>query len=209
VTQVLLAIDTSSGTAVSVVVDGKVASEIYEDNSMKHAENIGLLIAEALKVSGKKASEVTAVAVGIGPAPFTGLRVGIAAAKLFAEGAKVPIFGVSSLSAIASSEPLNEPTLVLTDARRSEVYFGLFHGKSRHGEPKVLLGPGVKKQAELEAELLASGTSYLKLEGKIKASNIGLLALAQLAEGTADSSVLANYLRAPDAVPAKGKKVSG
>jgi tRNA threonylcarbamoyl adenosine modification protein YeaZ len=209
VTQVLLAIDTSSGTAVSVLVDGKVASEIYEDNSMKHAENIGLLLAEALKVSGKKATEVTAVAVGIGPAPFTGLRVGIAAAKLFAEGAKVPIFGVSSLSAIAFSEPLDEPTLVLTDARRSEVYFGLFQGKSRHGEPKVLLGPGVKKQAELEAELLASGTNYLKLEGKIKASNIGLLALAQLAEGTADSSVLANYLRAPDAVPAKGKKVSG
>ena len=208
-TQVLLAIDTSSGTAVSVLVDGKVASEIYEDNSMKHAENIGLLLAEALKVSGKKATEVTAVAVGIGPAPFTGLRVGIAAAKLFAEGAKVPIFGVSSLSAIAFSEPLDEPTLVLTDARRSEVYFGLFQGKSRHGEPKVLLGPGVKKQAELEAELLASGTNYLKLEGKIKASNIGLLALAQLAEGTADSSVLANYLRAPDAVPAKGKKVSG
>jgi tRNA threonylcarbamoyladenosine biosynthesis protein TsaB len=208
-TQVLLAIDTSSGTAASVLVDGKVASELYEENSMQHAEQIGLVLSQALKASGRKASDVTAVAVGVGPAPFTGLRVGIAAAKLFAEGAKVPLFGVSSLSAIAFSEPLDEPTLILTDARRSEVYFGLFQGKTRHGDPKLLLGPGVKKQAELEAELASAGTSYRKVMGQIKASNIGLLALAQLAEGTADSMVSANYLRAPDAVPAKGKKVSG
>jgi len=208
-TQVLLAIDTSSGTAVSVLIDGVVASELYEDNSMQHAEHIGVLLSKALKVAGKKSSEVTAVAVGVGPAPFTGLRVGIAAAKLFAEGVKVPIFGVSSLAAIAFAEPLEEPTLVLTDARRSEVYFALYQGKTRHGDPKVLLGPGVKKLAELEAELASSGIGYKTVQSQLKASNIGLLALAQLAEGTADSKVLANYLRAPDAVPAKGKRVSG
>ena len=208
-TQVLLAIDTSSGTAVSVLINGVVASELYEDNSMQHAENIGVLLSKALEVAGKKSSEVTAVAVGVGPAPFTGLRVGIAAAKLFAEGVKVPIFGVSSLAAIAFAEPLEEPTLVLTDARRSEVYFALYQGKTRHGDPKVLLGPGVKKLAELEAELASSGIGYKTVQSQLKASNIGLLALAQLAEGTADSKVLANYLRAPDAVPAKGKRVSG
>jgi tRNA threonylcarbamoyladenosine biosynthesis protein TsaB len=156
-TQVLLAIDTSSGTAVSVLIDGVVASELYEDNSMQHAEHIGVLLSKAIKVAGKKSSEVTAVAVGVGPAPFTGLRVGIAAAKLFAEGVKVPIFGVSSLAAIAFAEPLEEPTLILTDARRSEVYFGLYQAKTRHGDPKVLLGPGVKKLAELEAELASFG----------------------------------------------------
>jgi tRNA threonylcarbamoyladenosine biosynthesis protein TsaB len=208
-TQVLLAIDTSSGTAVSVLEDGKVLSELYEDNSMQHAEEIGMLLAGALAKAGKKSSEVTAVAVGVGPAPFTGLRVGIAAAKLFAEGVQVPIFGVSSLAAIAFSEDLEEPTLILTDARRSEVYFGLYQGKTRHGNPKVLLGPGVKKQSELEADLLAQGISYQTVTGQIRASSVGLLALAQLAEGTADSKVLANYLRAPDAVPSKGKKVSG
>lgn len=208
-TQVLLAIDTSSGTAVSVLVDGKIVSELYEDNSMQHAEHIGKLLAESLAKAGKKPSEVTAVAVGVGPAPFTGLRVGIAAAKLFAEGVQVPIFGVSSLSAIAFLEPLDEPTLILTDARRSEVYFALFHEKTKHGEPKVILGPGVKKQADLEAELLASGTNYKTVTGLIKASSVGLLALAQLAGGTLESQVLANYLRAPDAIPAKGKKVSG
>jgi tRNA threonylcarbamoyladenosine biosynthesis protein TsaB len=208
-TQLLLAIDTSQGTAVSALVDGKVVSEVYEANSMLHAEQIGQLIVRALTEAGKKSAEVTAVAVGVGPAPFTGLRVGIAAAKLFAEGVSVPIFGVGSLDAIAFQEELTEPTLVITDARRSEVYFGLYQGKSRHGVPIALIGPGVKKQQQLEAELQASGQKYQLLQGEIRASKVGLLALAQLAEGTADSQVVANYLRAPDAVASKGKKVSG
>jgi hypothetical protein len=71
------------------------------------------------------------------------------------------------------------------------------------------LGPGVKKQAELEAQLQVEGHSYLLANTQVSAANLGLLGLAQLAEGTANTSVVANYLRAPDAVPAKGKKVSG
>ena len=208
-TQVLLAIDTSCGTAVAVLVDGVVASEFYDPNTMQHAEQIGLQIKNVLDAAGKKPNEVSAVAVGLGPGPFTGLRVGIAAAKMFAEGVGATIFGVGSLDAIAFSKDLIEPTLVLTDARRSEVFFGLYQGKTRAGAPKVLLGPGVKRQAELEAELQASGQSYELNSGVITASAVGLLALAQLAEGTANSSIVANYLRAPDAVPSKGKKVSG
>jgi tRNA A37 threonylcarbamoyladenosine modification protein TsaB len=107
------------------------------------------------------------------------------------------------------AELLREPTLVLTDARRSEVFFGLYQGKSAAGVPKTLLGPGVKKQAELEAQLQAAGYNYLMADSQVSAANLGLLALSQLAEGTENTSVVANYLRAPDAVPAKGKKVSG
>ena len=205
----LLAIDTSSGTAVSVLVDGAVVSEVYEPNTMQHAEQIGLQIRKVLVAANKKSSEVTAVAVGVGPGPFTGLRVGIAAAKMFAEGVGAAIFGVGSLDAIAFSKDLTAPTLLLTDARRSEVFFGLYQGKTRAGAPKLLLGPGVKRQAELEAELQSSGQSYEIVSGSISAAALGLLALAQLAEGTASCSAVANYLRAPDAVPAKGKKVSG
>ena len=208
-TQVLLAIDTSAGTAVAVLVDGVVASETYDDNSMQHAEQIGVQIQNCLSAANKKSSDVTAVAVGVGPGPFTGLRVGIAAAKMFAEGISAPIFGIGSLDAIAFANSLDQPTLVLTDARRSEVFFGLYQGKTKNGIPKALLGPGVKKQSELEAQLQASGQSYEILNGQVSASKLGLLALAQLAEGTASGAVVANYLRAPDAVPAKGKKVSG
>ena len=208
-TQVLLAIDTSAGTAVAVLVDGVVASESYDANSMQHAEQIGIQIQQGLEAAKKKSSDVTAVAVGVGPGPFTGLRVGIAAAKMFAEGVSAPIYGVGSLDAIAFANSLDEPTLVLTDARRSEVFFGLYQGKTAAGVPKALLGPGVKKQAELEAQLQAAGHSYLLANTQVSAANLGLLGLAQLAEGTANTSVVANYLRAPDAVPAKGKKVSG
>jgi tRNA threonylcarbamoyl adenosine modification protein YeaZ len=208
-TQVLLAIDTSSGTAVAVLVDGVVVSQLYEPDTMQHAEQIGLQIRKVLDAANKESSDVSAVAVGVGPGPFTGLRVGIAAAKMFSEGVGAAIFGVGSLDAIAFSKELTEPTLVLTDARRSEVFYGLYQGKSRAGAPQALLGPGVRKQSELEAELLASGQSYEIVSGSISAASLGLLALAQLAEGTANSSIVANYLRAPDAVPAKGKKVSG
>ena len=208
-TEVLLAIDTSSGTAVAVLVDGIAVSEFYEPDTMQHAEQIGLQIQKALNAASKNSSEVTALAVGLGPGPFTGLRVGIAAAKMFAEGVGVPIFGVGSLDAIAFAQQLTRPTLVLTDARRSEVYFGLYQGKSSAGVPKVIMGPGVKKQSDLEAELLASGQDYQSVSGSISAAALGLLAIAQLSEGTANSSIVANYLRAPDAVPAKGKKVSG
>ena len=76
-TQVLLAIDTSAGTAVAVLVDGVVAGETYDDNLMQHAEQIGVQIQKCLTAANKKSSDVTAVAVGIGPGPFTGLRVGI------------------------------------------------------------------------------------------------------------------------------------
>ena len=208
-TQVLLAIDTSAGTAVAVLVDGVVASESYDANSMQHAEQIGIQIQQGLEAAKKKSSEVTAVAVGVGPGPFTGLRVGIAAAKMFAEGVSAPIYGVGSLDAIAFANSLDQPTLVLTDARRSEVFFGLYQGKTPAGVPKTLLGPGVKKQAELEVQLKAAGHSYVLANTQVSAANLGLLGLAQLAEGTANTSVVANYLRAPDAVPAKGKKVSG
>jgi tRNA threonylcarbamoyl adenosine modification protein YeaZ len=208
-TQVLLAIDTSAGTAVAVLVDGVVASESYDANSMQHAEQIGIQIQQVLEVAKKKSSDVTAVAVGVGPGPFTGLRVGIAAAKMFAEGVSAPLIGVGSLDAIAFANSLDEPTLVLTDARRSEVFFGLYQGKTAAGVPKAIIGPGVKKQAELEAQLQVEGHSYLLANTEVSAASLGLLALAQLAEGTANTSVVANYLRAPDAVPAKGKKVSG
>ena len=208
-TQVLLAIDTSAGTAVAVLVDGVVASESYDANSMQHAEQIGIQIQQGLEAAKKKSSDVTAVAVGVGPGPFTGLRVGIAAAKMFAEGVSAPIYGVGSLDAIAFANSLDQPTLVLTDARRSEVFFGLYQGKTAAGAPKALLGPGVKKQAELEVQLQAAGHNYLLANAQVNAANLGLLGLAQLAEGTANTSVVANYLRAPDAVPAKGKKVSG
>jgi tRNA A37 threonylcarbamoyladenosine modification protein TsaB len=99
--------------------------------------------------------------------------------------------------------------LVIADARRSEVYYGLYQGKSSNGIPKILLIPGVSKQAELEARLQAQGQAYQIVSEPVAAASLGLLALAQIAEGAAVSPIQANYLREPDATYAKPKKVSG
>jgi tRNA threonylcarbamoyl adenosine modification protein YeaZ len=207
--QIVLAIDTSQGTSVALLTDGKVVAEAADSNPMRHAENIGTLIASCFEQAGIKPAEVTDVAVGVGPGPFTGLRVGIAAAKMFAAGSKANLHGVGSLDAIAFGLELLEPTLVLADARRSEVYYGLFQGKSKHGIPKPLLVPGVSKQADLEARLQAQAQSYKLISQPVAATSVGLLAIAQLSEGVAGLAVQANYLREPDATFANPKKVSG
>jgi tRNA threonylcarbamoyl adenosine modification protein YeaZ len=207
--QVLLALDTSQGTSAAVLVEGKVLAEVTESNPMRHAENIGTLIARCIEQAGVSSEEVTDVAVGIGPGPFTGLRVGIAAAKMFAAGSQANLHGVGSLDAIAFNLSLEEPTLVIADARRSEVYYGLYQGKSQNGVPKALLVPAVSKQAELEARLQSEGQKYLLVSEPVSAAAVGLLAIAKLSEGVPTGPVLANYLREPDATYANPKKVSG
>ncbi len=207
--KIVLAIDTSQGTSVAVLLEGKVVSESSDPNPMRHAENIGTLIASCLAEAGVQSADVTDVAVGLGPGPFTGLRVGIAAAKMFAAGSSANLHGVGSLDAIAVELALSEPTLVLADARRSEVYFGLYQGKSASGIPRQLLAPGVSKQADLEARLQSEGQTYQLVQQPVAAGSIGLLALAQQSEGIGSGSIQANYLREPDATYAKAKKVTG
>jgi len=207
--QIVLALDTSQGTSVAVLVDGKVVAESADPNPMRHAENIGTLIASCIEQAGVSAAGVTDVAVGIGPGPFTGLRVGIAAAKMFAAGSKARLHGVGSLEAIAYNLSLTEPTLVIADARRSEVYFGLYQGKSPNGVPRTLVVPGVNKQAELEARLQAQAQAYELISEPVAAASVGLLALAQQSEGHLAGPIQANYLREPDATYANPKKVSG
>ena len=120
-----LCIDTSAGTTVAVLQGGELRSEIHFEESMKHAERIGDAIAQAIAAADIKPGRITNVVVGRGPAPFTGLRIGIAAAVMFAEGVGAQLFGVSSLDAIARAalEQRGEskhPLLVTADARRSE-----------------------------------------------------------------------------------------
>jgi tRNA A37 threonylcarbamoyladenosine modification protein TsaB len=128
---------------------------------------------------------------------------------MFAAGSKAKLHGVGSLDAIAFKLALTEPTLVTADARRSEVYFGLYQGKSPNGVPKALLVPGVSKQAELEARLEAQSQEYELILEPVAAASVGLLALAQRLEGHAAGPIQANYLREPDATYANPKKVSG
>ena len=212
---ILLAIDTSAGTSVALFRDGVLAAELNVTDNMKHAETVGTAIVSVLTEAGVAAREVQEVVVGRGPAPFTGLRVGIAAAVMFAEGSGAKLSGLVSLDAIALSalkqRPASEtrPLLVATDARRSEVYWALYSGLSDKGVAVRTEGPQVLKPAALqellEARNIDADTTNLTITG----SAVGELALALRAAGQLESDISALYLRAPDAVEPKASGVFG
>jgi tRNA threonylcarbamoyl adenosine modification protein YeaZ len=196
--------------------NGQLVAEQNVVDNMKHAETIGSAIAEVLVDAGEKGSDVNQVVVGRGPAPFTGLRVGIAAATMFAEGSGAQLAGVVSLDAIAltalKSQQASDslPLLVTTDARRSEVYWALYSGLSEGGSPIRIEGPQVLKPAALEELLAARDIKPLTTDARITGSALGELAEALRKDGQLESDVTALYLRAPDAVEGQfGKKVSG
>ena len=221
----VLAIDTSSGTSVAVLKDGVALAEIEIADTRSHTESIGDAINDALKSAGIAPSRIHAVAVGRGPAPFTGLRVGIAAAIMFAEGAGAKLFGIVSHDAIAKQEleargslrdtaDGSQPLLVTSDARRSEHYWALYSGLDRHGVPVCIEGPAVNRPADIEESLAARGISASTTSVVISARAIGELFEAQAAAGILSHDVTALYLRNPDAVEPKnlrdfGKRVSG
>jgi tRNA threonylcarbamoyl adenosine modification protein YeaZ len=214
----ILAIDTSAGTSVALVENGIVRAEHNVHDTMKHAELIGEAIQSVLTKASVRPDQIMAVVAGRGPAPFTGLRVGIAAATLFAAGCGAKLFGAVSLDAIALAAlpglkvSSTEPLLVTTDARRKEVYWALYSGLSEHGVPIRIDGPGVLKPAELADYLVNRNVHPVTTDIAISAANLALLAEAQLRAGTISEDVSALYLRAADAVEPKariGKAVSG
>lgn len=216
---VTLAIDTSAATSVALLKDGQLVAELNSQDKMGHAETVGAAIASVLEQSGMRGTEVTEVVVGRGPGPFTGLRVGIAAAVLFAEGAQAQLSGLVSLDAIAiqalkqQAASYARPLLVTADARRSEVYWALYSGLDEHGVPVRIDGPNVNKPAELAEQLEARMIEPSKTDAVVTGAALGELAEALRSAGALDADVTALYLRAPDAVEPKaagvfGKKVS-
>jgi tRNA threonylcarbamoyl adenosine modification protein YeaZ len=188
---VLLAIDTSAGTSVAVVADGRVLAEAAEAGTRRHAEAIGTLLTAALADARIEPDAVTGVVAGMGPGPFTGLRVGIAAARAFAFGVGVPVHPVVSHDAIAFGH--DERVLVVTDARRREVAWSLY-------EPGVvrLEGPQL-----IEREVFGSiaerypGVTVLD-PPTVSAASLALVAELLLAAGRPLGPDEALYLRAPD-----------
>jgi tRNA threonylcarbamoyl adenosine modification protein YeaZ len=202
---VLLAIDTSAGTSVAVVDrDLGVLAEFSEDDTRRHAEVIGDLIAAALRESGVAITDLSGVAVGMGPGPFTGLRVGIAAGVAFAFGAGKPVVRVVSHDAIAFGNA--EPLLVVTDARRREVYWSAYTGSDAEGLPIRAAGPGLIRPDELESTVPNFG-GYRRLDAlTVSAASIGLLAEGLFLHKRAFAGPEALYLRAPDIYASTGPK---
>ena len=200
----LLAIDTSTGTSVALVDrDAGVIAEHTSQDPRGHAELIGSLIARCL--GDRDPSTLSGVVAGMGPGPFTGLRVGIAAARTFAFGIGKPFLPIRSHDAIAFE--LASPAIVVTDARRNEVAFSEYGEPDSDGLPRLVRGPELLPRADLDTlGALARPTSV------IPAGALGMLAERAFATGRlfGDGGILAAaeplYLRAPDATPSAGPK---
>jgi tRNA threonylcarbamoyl adenosine modification protein YeaZ len=156
-----LAIDTStSRTSVAIIQDGKVVFSGFRDGATAHGPSLPALVQEALAVS-----DVDEVVVGMGPGPFTGLRVGIAFAQSFALARKIPVRGVCSLDAIAA-QVTDKDFIITVDARRKEVYWARYTDGVRVGDPAVNF-PADVSGATIYADLFPEMLSLTNLPGNI------------------------------------------
>ena len=197
----LLAIDTSAGTSVAIVDrDGGVLAEHSSDDTRKHAEVIDGLIAACFAEAAIAVTDLSGVAVGMGPGPFTGLRVGIAAARAFAFGAGKPVVPVVSHDAIAFGT--DHAILVVTDARRREVYWSAYSGSDAEGLPIRVEGPSLCKPEELPVF-----DGYERVDAAtVPAGSLGLLAEGLYLHKRPFAGEDALYLRSPDVTLSAGPK---
>ncbi|MFC9689736.1 tRNA (adenosine(37)-N6)-threonylcarbamoyltransferase complex dimerization subunit type 1 TsaB [Kribbella sp. NPDC056951] len=146
----LLAFDTSSAAVTVAVADpltGAVVASSTTVDALRHGELLAPAIAAALAEAGCTARDLTRIAVGVGPGPFTGLRVGLVTARTMADVLGIEVAGVCSLDILAHQSPLQLPVAVATDARRKEIYWALYDGPAPDGSRRRLEGPAVDKPA--------------------------------------------------------------
>ena len=168
----ILAFETSA-KAVSVALhDGeRLLAESYQNTGLTHSQTLMCMAEALLKNCAKASGDVTALAVAAGPGSFTGVRIGVAAAKGFGWGAQLPVYGVSTLEAMALGLGLHEGYVcACMDARRAQVYNAIF--RVRDGKPERLCPDRAIALAELEKELRKlDGPVFLVGDGSILCYN--------------------------------------
>jgi len=200
----VLALDTATPTLVAGLArwspDG--GAEVLSERSMlsgnRHAELLAPAVRAVLADAGLTLADVEAVVIGLGPGPFTGLRVGVVTAAGLADARGLPVLGVCSLDAIGSGR-----RTVVTDARRKEVYWAAYAADGTRTD-----GPGVIRPEDLVADgpFIGDARFAERLDAAIEPADVttaGLLRAAspQLADPSVAHPLLPLYLRRPDATP--------
>ena len=185
----ILAIDTATPAVTAGVVrlDGvEVLGERVTVDARAHAEQLTPNVLSALGDAGVTVNDLNAVVVGCGPGPFTGLRVGMATAAAYGHALDIPVHGVCSLDAIGVDT--TGDALVVTDARRREIYWARY----RHGVR--VAGPAVNAPADVPGaeDALALPPGYPSVAGLVRV-------VADWA--AAPEPLIPLYLRRPDAKP--------
>ncbi len=204
----VLGLDTSTPAVSVALVDpesGPLAECVVVD-ARRHGELLAQGIVTVLSEAGVDRRDLDAVAVGLGPGPFTGLRVGVVTAATLADALGIPSYGVCSLDALGVGE-----RIAMTDARRREVYWARYDSTGVRVE-----GPGVDRPAELVDQLrgipvVGDGAQryadlLADLDLREEPCFPSAVRIAELAEM---SGLLPMYLRRPDAEqPGPPKKVT-
>jgi tRNA threonylcarbamoyladenosine biosynthesis protein TsaB len=215
----LLAFDTSSA-AVTVALatpTGEIVASSTTVDALRHGELLAPAIAAALESAGVTPRDLTGIAVGVGPGPFTGLRVGLVTARTMGEILGIEVSGVCSLDILARQSSLSLPVAVATDARRKEIYWALYDGPAADGSRRRLEGPAVDKPAEVAHVL--SGLPVIGRGAVLYADVLGVAA-ADVAEYPSADVLAAGvatrtleivapeplYLRRPDVTMSAGPK---
>jgi tRNA threonylcarbamoyladenosine biosynthesis protein TsaB len=211
---VLLAFDTASPLVSVALYDAdadRVVTEHLAERPMKHAEQLAPLIDLAMSTAGIVRQDLTAIAVGVGPGPFTGLRVGLVTARTLGFVLDLPVYGVCSLDVLAieavDTGAVSGEFAVATDARRKEVYFATYDGDGVR-----LDGPLVDKPAVLTTHGPVVGQGALLYPEEFpqrvgpEAPSAGWLARCVAEERAELSDPEPLYLRRPDAVAAHAPK---
>lgn len=211
----LLALDTATPAVTVALHDGDaVVASSSQVDARRHGELLLPAVDRVLAEAGLRIDAVTGVVVGVGPGPYTGLRVGLATADTFGFALGVPVHGVCTLDALAYAADVDGPFVVATDARRKEVYW------ARYADPRTpLTGPAVDRPADIADEvagLPAVGAGALlypdtfpdaRAPEHVCAAALAALAAERLARGDELPPPRPLYLRRPDAQVPKNYKV--
>jgi tRNA threonylcarbamoyl adenosine modification protein YeaZ len=207
---VVLGVDTATVVCVGLAVDGVVAATAVIDDRMAHVEQLTPLVRRVCAEAGVAPTALTQVVVGLGPGPYTGLRVGIVTARVLAEIAAAGLHGVCSLDVLASQHVLageqDGEFLVATDARRREVYW------ARYGADGTrVAGPAVSKPVEVpRLPTVGPGAALYPdaLEVVVGPRSLDPGTLALVGPTLTDVGSEPLYLRRPDATePGRRKSV--
>ncbi|MET9295142.1 tRNA (adenosine(37)-N6)-threonylcarbamoyltransferase complex dimerization subunit type 1 TsaB [Streptomyces sp. NPDC003077] len=221
----LLALDTATPAVTAALLGAgapgegaRVLAESRQVDARRHGELLLPAVDRVLAEAGRKLDEVTDIVVGVGPGPYTGLRVGLVTAATFGAALGVPVHGVCTLDGLAYASGLEGPFVVATDARRKEVYWARYaDARTRVSEPSVDRPADIAEQVAGVPAVGAGALLYADVFDGVRsegpehqsAAALGALAAEKLARGEELLPPQPLYLRRPDAqVPANYKVVT-
>jgi tRNA threonylcarbamoyladenosine biosynthesis protein TsaB len=215
----VLALDTAlDACAAALLLAGGESMARSELIGRGHAERLMPMVESLMRDAGLAPRDLTRVAVTIGPGSFTGIRVGLSAARGLALALGIPAVGVSTLAGLAASVPAGR-TAAVVDARRGELYVGFFDGGEPIGEPRAVAAATLAEEmpdvdrlvgtgAQLLADALAAAGRPVPEVVALPAPDILGVARLGAAAALPDAAPKPLYLRAPDAKPQDAFRVA-